>query len=53
MKSMFQFMVKAISCLLLLCAIVIALLYVTDNQYVIKGLKETYLKGIKTATIYD
>ncbi len=31
----------------------IALLYITDNQYVLKGIKEVYLEGRTTASIQD
>lgn len=29
------------------------LLYATDNQYIVRGFKETYLKGADTAMIDD
>lgn len=33
--------------------IVVGLLYLTDNQYILRGIRLTYLKGKTTANIYD
>lgn len=49
-KSIFG---KIFKFLLLFVLMVIALLYITGNQYIIRGVQLTYMKGRNTAGIYD
>lgn len=44
---------RTVQVFLALILLIIGLLYLTDNEYIIRGVKLTYLKGHKTANIDD
>lgn len=44
---------KSIKIIIILILILIGALYATDNEYILRGIRLTYLKGRTTAGIYD
>ncbi|MFV0304901.1 MAG: serine hydrolase domain-containing protein [Moheibacter sp.] len=48
-----KIIVRILQGICLLLVLIIALLYLTGNQYIIRGVQLTYLKGEKTANIDD
>lgn len=48
-----NFFIKTLRILLVLILLIVGLLYLTDNQYILRGIMKTYLKGRTTAGIYD
>ena len=53
MKKLLKFFKRLLIGLAILIGICIVLLYATDNQYIFRGVKLTYLKGHTTANIDD
>lgn len=53
MSRIRKYSVRTIQAICLLFLLVIGLLYITGNQYIIRGVQLTYLKGEKTANIDD
>lgn len=53
MNSARKLLFRSLKVLLIILLILIGILYLTGNQYIIKGFQLTYLKGHKTANIDD
>lgn len=53
MKRIIKFFKKTLICLSLFVALLVAILYITGNSYVLKGVRLTYLKGKTTSNISD
>lgn len=53
MRKFRKIIVRSVQALLALIFLLIALLYLTGNQYIIRGVKLTYLQGHDTANIDD
>lgn len=53
MKFIFKLLKKLLIAFALIIGIAVILLYATDNQYIFRGVKLTYLKGNTTANIDD
>ena len=53
MKIIFKTIKRLSAFVLILLVLGVVLIYATDNQYIFRGVKLTYLKGKKTANIDD
>ena len=53
MSKLRKIMLRTVQGIILFILLIIGLLYLTGNQYIIRGVQLTYLKGHKTANIDD
>ncbi len=53
MKKFLKYLKRFFKGLAILIVLIIALLYITDYDYILKGVRVVYLKGHTTAYIYD